>query len=408
MREEYKRLIYNFFSLTSLQIANYLLPVITFPYLVRVLGVEKFGLISFALAFIAYFTIVVDYGFNITAVKDISLYRNNPERLSKIVSSVLFIKILLLFLSFLIVIGIVFKVEKFFLHYPLYLFTFGILIGKAIFPQWFFQGIERMEYITFLTFLIKTIFAIAIFIFIHQENDFYKVPLINAFGYILVGILALWVLRNRYHIKFYFHLPTIKYYLKYNFSFFISRIAVNLYTVSNTFILGMIYDAKIVGIYSVAEKVSKIVQSLYSILTQTLYPYLVKSKNLYLFKKILTFSTLINLFLLSLLAFFGELIFKEIFNTSNPEILKVFYILLIANLFILPTYLAGFPLFGSFGYEYYVNQSAILGAFFHLITLGILFLFGKMSLYSVAFTIVITELVVFLYRIGYAKKLRIL
>ena len=272
-----KRLMGNFLSLLFLQGANYIFPLITLPYLVRVLGPEKFGLIAFAQAFIGYFIILTDYGFNLSATKEISIYRDNKEKISKIFNSVIIIKLGFMTVSFLILSFLVLTIPKFKNDWLIYFFTFGMVLGNVLFPVWFFQGMERMKYITSLNITAKLIFTTSIFIFIRKMQDYIYVPLISSLGSIIVGVLSLWIVYKNFKVNF--TLPDfkgIKYQLKEGWHIFISTVAISLYTTSNTFILGLFTNNTIVGYYSAAEKIIKASYGLLTPVSQTAYPYISK------------------------------------------------------------------------------------------------------------------------------------
>lgn len=274
---EKKVVVGNFFSLSFLQAADYILPLITLPYLVRVLGPAKFGLIAFAQAFVQYFVILTDYGFHMSATREISVNREDKKEIAKIFSSVLFIKLCFLAISFLILIGLVSSVPKFRSDWLIYVFTFGVVIGNALLPIWFFQGMERMKYITFLNISSKLIFTISIFVFIRKADDYIYVPLINSLGVLIAGISGLWIVRRSFKVRFSRpDLKSIKHQLKEGWHIFISGISVSLYTTSNTFILGLFTNNTIVGYYSAGERLIRAVQKLLSPLSNAVYPYISK------------------------------------------------------------------------------------------------------------------------------------
>ena len=155
-----KRLLSNFVSLSVLQGLNMILPLLTLPYLVRVLGVENFGLVNFSLSIIMYFNILVSFGFELSATREISLHRDNLEKVSEIFSTVMLIKALLLFVSFLILSFLLFLNETFNANIELYYITFLLVLGNFLFPSWFFQGMERMEYITYINLIFRILFLV--------------------------------------------------------------------------------------------------------------------------------------------------------------------------------------------------------------------------------------------------------
>jgi PST family polysaccharide transporter len=333
-KDEYRRIFSNFLSLSVLQAANYILPLITLPYLVRVLGPEKFGLISFAQAFTAYFQIITDYGFNLSATREISINRQNKEKVFEIFSSVMFIKFGLLFVSLIFMSIIVFSFNKFREDWLIYYLTFGMVLGNTLFPIWFFQGLERMKYITFLNILAKLIFTVAIFVFVKQESNYLYVPLLNSIGFIIAGVLSLWIVFKDFKVEFKTaDLKEIKYHLKEGWYIFISTLAISLYTVSNTFILGLFTNNVIVGYYSAAEKLIKAVQGILGPISQSVYPYVSKlineSKETGIsFIKKLTFIIGSSSFVLSSIIFlFADLIVKIILGNQYIESIIVLRIL---------------------------------------------------------------------------------
>jgi len=332
--EDKRRLLSNFMSLSVLQGANYVLPLITLPYLVRVLGPEKYGLIAFAQAFIQYFNILTDYGFNLSATREISIHRDNAQKVSEIFSSVMIIKFCLLVLSFVIMNILVFSFWKFRQDWLIYYLTFGMVVGQLLFPVWFFQGMEKMKYITFLNITSRLIFTFAIFVFIRQTSDYIYVPLLNLFGYLVAGALALRIVFRGFKVGF--KVPSYSsliHQLKEGWYIFISTMAISLYTVSNTFILGIFTNNTIVGYYSGAEKIIKAVQGVLSPISQTIYPHISKlaseSKDQALrFIRKMTFLVGGGSFVLSLIVFiFADTIVRILLGSQYLESIAVLRIL---------------------------------------------------------------------------------
>ena len=406
-----KRLAENFLSLSGLQAVNYLLPLITLPYLVRVLGPEKFGLIVFAQSFIEYFIILTDYGFNLSATREISIHRNNKEKVCEIFSSVMTVKFLLGTLSFIILALILIFIPKFRNDQLIYLFTFGMVLGNILFPVWFFQGMERMKYITILNIIAKGIFTVCIFIFIRKMADYLYVPLINSTGFLVAGGLSLRIVSKDFGIKF--MLPSfkaIKHQLKEGWHIFISTVAISLYTTSNTFILGLFTNNTIVGYYAAAEKIIKAVQGLLSPISQTVYPHISKlaseskEKALNFIRKLVKIVGGISFVISFLIFIFADFVVNILLCPQYQQSIIVLRILAFLPFIIgLATVYATLFLLG-FGYiktwSRIIIGSSVLDIVFVLIFVGIF----PLAHIGVSISWVLTEICVLLLSYLYYKR----
>ena len=279
-RAEYKKIIENIVSLTGLQFASYILPLITLPYLTYVLGPDKFGLTQYAISLITYFQMFTDYGFNLSATRELAIVREDKKKVSEIFSTVMFIKLMLTVVSFVALLAIVTFIPKFSNDADVYLLTFGIVVGYVLFPTWLFQGMEYMKYTSILNIIGKVIFTVFIFVFIHQSSDYLLVPIINSFGYIVVGVLGIYISLTRFDIDL--SLPSvenIKYHLREGWHVFLSTIAINMYTTTNTFLLGLLTNNTLVGYYSIAEKIITAANGLFNPISQAIYPFISRSVN---------------------------------------------------------------------------------------------------------------------------------
>ena len=121
---------------------------------------------------ILYFTIITDYGFNITATRDIARSSKSPRMVARIVGSVYAAKFLLLILCTFIYIAIILLSDKFYSDLYLYLLFWGVVVGSCLFPQWYFQGIQRLGQITILNVIIKILLLLSVFVVINKKSDY--------------------------------------------------------------------------------------------------------------------------------------------------------------------------------------------------------------------------------------------
>ena len=408
-KDDKKRLFSNFASLSVMQTLSFILPLLTMPYLVRILGLEKYGLVIFGQAFAVFFNILVDFGFNLSATREVSIYREDEEILTQIFSSVMTLKFLLIIASFLLLFPIIFAFEKLSNDWQLYYLSFLAVIGKAMFPVWYFQGIEKMKYITIVNAASKLVFTAAILVFIRHESDYLLVPLLNSFGLLFGGIYSLWIIKEKFLQKFEIQKSTtLLKYFKDSSQFFLSRISSVGYSNLNVFMAGVLLNPVSVGYYYIADRVVNVSLSLFDPLIQTIYPYLSQKFNYRFLRKLVSYSISVSLLIAMGLYFSSDLVsliligeqsfvFQNLLSSMLPIIpISILYVML------------GAPLLLARGYKKEFNLSITYGFILHLIVLGLLYLYysssfaqGEYILLYFSASLVFSKLLVLFLRVYY-------
>lgn len=375
---DYKKILENMLSLTGLQFASYILPLITLPYLTWILGPELFGLTQYAISLITYFQLLTDYGFNLSATRELAIIKEDNSKVSRIFNSVMTIKILLTVLSFLILFIIVSFIPKFSADANVYYLTFGMVIGYMLFPTWLFQGLEYMKYTSILNIIGKILFTVLIFVFIHNKADYILVPLINSLGLIIVGILGLYIAITRFDIKL--ERPRkedLIHHLKEGWHVFVSTIAMSMYTTTNTFLLGLLTNNTLVGYYSIAEKIILAVNGLINPISQALYPFISrrvndnKKSSIIFIRKISRIMAVVGLVLSIGLFIFAKPLIILVFGSTYASSVPILQILSIIPLAVSLSTIFGIQTMLTFNYKKAFTKIVLIGGILDII-LGII------------------------------------
>jgi O-antigen/teichoic acid export membrane protein len=328
-----KVLLENFASLTALKVLGYIFPLITLPYLAKVIGVDKFGELAFAASIIIYFQTLVDFGFNYTAVRDIARNKSDIEKVSKIFSTIMGAKIILMLISLFILTLFIFTIPIFYENRLILLLTFLYIPGYILFPDWFFQAMEEMKYITFLNLLAKFVFTGFVFIVIKQKGDYIFQPLLTAIGFLTSGIIAIPLIMRKYKVRL--SIPSfyeVLNVMKESFNMFISLFLPNLYTNFSVILLKLYSGTTATGLYSSGSKFIDLTDQLSMVLSRTFYPFLARRLDRH---KVYVLISFIISILMGLSLFFGAELLIRIFYTSEfSESVRVIRIMAISPLFL--------------------------------------------------------------------------
>ncbi|MGQ4696733.1 oligosaccharide flippase family protein [Enterobacter asburiae] len=262
----------NIILLFFVQASNYLFPLLTLPYLMRILGAENFGVVAMVQAWIQYFIIFVDYGFNFSATLLISVNKNKQSKINSIYTAVTAAKLILL-LVVLCIFSLYVMINGSDIYSHLILLGMISVIGTVIFPVWLFQGIEKMQGIAICTTIAKCISLLLIFLLVKTKDDMNMAVISQSSGMFVSGILACVFIKKQKLAKLTkVSMQEIYLVLSKGFDLFVSNITISFYTTLNILIIGYFGGPALAGYFSAADKIRTAAQGLMSPVQQAMFP----------------------------------------------------------------------------------------------------------------------------------------
>ncbi len=269
-----KLLADNIVSLYVLQGLNYIVPLAVLPYLVRVLGMSSYGLIAVAQSFAQYFTVLTDYGFNFSATRSIAQSRNDSESVSRQFCAVFIIKFALMCLGAVVLLLVVHFVTRFHSDSSFFQVAYLAVIGNVLFPVWFYQGIEKMRYISIVSGICKLLTAACLFLFIRHPQDALLALFIQSAGLLVAGIAGLTIAFAHFHLHLLMpSVQDLKSAIIEGWHLFVSTAAISLYTNTNVFLVGLLGGNIEAGYFAAADKLIRAMQGVISPITQAVFPH---------------------------------------------------------------------------------------------------------------------------------------
>lgn len=400
-----KNLAKNTFFLYIMRIVSYIYPLFTFPYVTRVLGAEKYGVVVFANAVMSYFSLVLEFGFLLSATNSCSKFRDDKAKLGQITIGVIQGKFCIAVLECIVLIFCCSFVPTFSDKKLFFYLSFVAAVLNIFLPDYLFRGIERMSILTYRVIFSKLVYTVLIFCCIHKPEDYLFVPLATiASNFIAVLLTWIDVWHKKYMVIQKVSVKDTALYFIEAAPFFLSRVAVSVYTTLNTVLLGIRFPSGDMGQYGTANTMTSMCRQMLSPISDSIYPYMVQKKNYRLVKKLILILEPVIIAGCILLYFVAPWVITFVCGKEYEAAVPVLRCMIPLIIISLPTYLLGYPVLGALGKVQFANISVMIGAAFHVCGLAVLYFAGVLNFISVPLLTFATECVVFVIRFVVIKK----
>ena len=296
----------NFFYFSVIKFANILSKYILLGYLIRTLGEEGYGVLTWVDSFVQYFLILVNFGFDMYAAKYIVENKQNKTKIDEIISAIITVKTGLFVFGF-VLLGLFSFNNEIAKHIDLIFFMLFMGIGEILFPIWYFQGIEKMKPIAIVSVVSRTLLVFLTILFVKNSSHTAVYIFILVLSNIVWGGLGFYFLKKKSDFKFIFvPLETIKHYLKEGYLFFLGRFSTLFLNFGTIFLIGYFCSKNLVSGFDIASKIIFAFIFPFEVIQQAVFPLIVRTKNKLFVQRLVLFTICSALFFSGSIYYFSE------------------------------------------------------------------------------------------------------
>ena len=273
------QLIENISALFSLKVIDLGLSLWLIPYLILKIGLHNYGVYALAMSLVWFFVNVLNYGFNLSTVRELAKHKNDQIKVNLIFNEVLSVKLFLFVLLFVLFLAISLVIPKFSEHFHLYFFASLLLLGDLFSLRWFFMGIEKMKFITLIHLSATVIFTGLVLKYVVVPSDYRVIPLYEAIGLLISAVFSFaWVVKKyKIQIKLIPFIAVLN-YLKVHFHSFINLLLPSTSGMLIVLLSGMLAGPSLVGLTQIGVKFTAAFTTLNTILTNAFFPWVNRNK----------------------------------------------------------------------------------------------------------------------------------
>lgn len=403
-----KKILENYFFMTILQVLNSFFYLLIYPYIIRTLGADNYGLFVYATSIATYFIYLINFGFEMPATKAAVLNVDNPEYLSKILSCIFTAKFYLFIISFLILFILLCLIPTFNKNFNLFLICFLQAFSFVLFPQWYFQAIQKMKVVTYIQLGLKLLSLPFIFLLIKSSDQLNLYALIVSFSNVMGGIAAFLIvyLKDKLKIKL-VRINELRSWFKDALPFFLSTSAGTIKEQSIIIIIGSFFGMKHVAIYDLANKIIIVPRTVFMSINGAIFPKLMRDIQKPKIKKIINIEMIISLSVTVFIVLVGKFIVNIIGGEQMAMAypLSIFLSITVMTWLVVGAYISFVFIPNNKYFLVTKNQLVALGSFALYTSIG-LFYFNSILVFGGA--IAISGLTEILYCNYLAKKYQML